>query len=236
MLPKVIALLAYLVGLAGAGLFMLFVLAMGSGYLTPRDADRGPAPWLINSALIVLFALQHSGMARCSFKATLVRWIPAELERSTYVAASGTAVALLVFFWQPLRGEPLWYGPIWIIAFSIIASLGIGVCCMWQNQGEFFGIAQAWSGVADLRGPLRMDGPYRYVRHPLMLGFLIAVWSQPVMPRELFMLNVGLTLYVLVAIRLEERDLVREFGTQYEEYRQQVPALIPFRVAILNKT
>jgi protein-S-isoprenylcysteine O-methyltransferase Ste14 len=232
MLPKVIASLAYVVGMAGAALFMLYLLATGSGLMPPRDAERGPTPWLVNGGLLALFALQHSGMARRAFKTTIVRWIPAELERSMYVAASGTIVALLACFWQPLPGALLWEGPLWIIVFSLLASLGIGWCCVWQNQGEFFGVAQAWSGVADLRGPLRIEGPYRYMRHPLMLGFLIAIWSQPVMPSELFMLNVGLTLYVLIAIRLEERDLVHEFGVAYEKYRNEVPGLVPIRLKL----
>lgn len=230
MLPRAIAVTAYLVGIAGAGIFFAYVVLTGSGLLPQRDAERGPLPWLINLGLLLMFALQHSGMARRSFKAWFVRGVPAELERSMYVAASGTAAALLICLWQPLPGKPIWHGPIWISAISLLAGLGIGVCCGWFDHASFFGLTQAWTGVAEIRGPLLVAGPYRYVRHPLMLGLLLALWAQPVMPPELFWLNAGMTCYILIAIRLEERDLCRDFGAEYEKYRRAVPMLIPWRV------
>jgi protein-S-isoprenylcysteine O-methyltransferase Ste14 len=226
MLTRALALMAYLVGIAGAGILFGYVVGTGAGFFPPRDTLRGPLPWLINIGLLFAFALQHSGMARQTFKTFLVRWIPADLERSIYVAASGTAVTLLVFFWQPLPGKPIWQGPTWIIAISLLAALGIGWCCGKFDHATFFGLT--YNG--DVCGPLRIEGPYRYVRHPLMLGLLIALWAQPIMPPELLLLNIGLTIYILIAIWLEERDLVREFGMAYEEYRRKVPALIPLRV------
>ncbi len=226
MLTRALALMAYLVGIAGAGIFFLYVVGTGAGFFPPLDTTRGPLPWLVNIGLLFAFALQHSGMARQTFKAFLMRWIPAELERSIYVAASGTVVTVLVVFWQPLPGKPIWQGPTWIVAISLLAAVGIGVCCGSFDHARFFGLTYQ----AEMRGPLRIEGPYRYVRHPLMVGTLIALWAQPIMPRELLMLNAGLTLYMLIAIRLEERDLVREFGDEYLKYRRKVPALIPFRL------
>ena len=226
MLPRTLALMAYLVGVAGAGIFFVYLVGAGTDFFPPRDTLPGPLPGLINIGLLFAFALQHSGMARQTFKNFVVRWIPAELERSIYVAASGTAVTLLVFFWQPLPGKPIWQGPTWIVAISLLAAIGIGVCCGWFDHAKFFGLTYN----AEKRGPLCIEGPYRFVRHPLMVGLLIALWAQPTMPRELLMLNAGLTFYILLAIRWEERDLVREFGEEYEKYRRKVPALIPFRV------
>ena len=232
MLSKAVALAAYLVGITGAGIFFAYVVGAGVGILAYRDAERGPLPWLINGGLLLLFALQHSGMARQSFKAVVMHWIPAELERAVYVGASGTVVTLLVFYWQPLPGRPVWHGPTWLVGISLIGALGVGVCATWFDHASFFGLTQAWTGNADVRGPLHIEGPYRYVRHPLMLGTFVALWGQPVMPRELFLLNAGMTIYILIAIPWEERDLVREFGEEYEKYQRAVPMLFPWRVFV----
>ena len=221
---KLFAGAAYFIGVAGAGVFFVYVVGAGTGYWPQREAKGQQQAILINAALLLLFALQHSGMARQTFKQRM----PAPLERSIYVATSGIILGTLTFFWQPLPGDPIWHGPIWIVAFSILAALGIGGCCAWLGQANFFGWTQAWTGPSATHEPLRVDGPYRYVRHPLMLGFLVAIWAQPILPTTLLMLNAGMTIYVVVAIRLEEQDLVAEFGEEYEKYRNAVPMLIPW--------
>jgi len=225
---KLTALAAYLIGSAGAGVFFAYVIGAGTGFWPRGEPADGPLPWAINLGWLLLFAVQHSGMARQSFKQWLTRWLPAALERSLYVAVSGILLAALTLGWQPLPGEPLWHGPLWIVAISLLAGLGAGLCCASFNHTAFFGLRQAWTGNADAAGPLRIDGPYRFVRHPLMLGLLISLWAQPIMPPELLMMNVGWTVYILVATRLEERDLVRDFGAAYEKYRSEVATLIPF--------
>jgi protein-S-isoprenylcysteine O-methyltransferase Ste14 len=226
---RIFAIIAYLIGLAGASVFMLYVLAAGIGLVECAEPPGdGVFPWLNNLGWLFLFAVQHSGMARQAYKDFIVRWIDVSIERSVYVLMSGIVLTLLTLFWQPLPGEPLWHGPLWIVAISLLGVLGIVVCAKWFDHNTFFGLTQAWTGNADTTGPLVIAGPYRYVRHPLMLGLLIALWGQPMMPPELAMLNAGMTIYVLVAIRWEERDLVRVFGMEYEEYRMNVPALIPF--------
>ncbi|MSQ94549.1 MAG: isoprenylcysteine carboxylmethyltransferase family protein [Gemmataceae bacterium] len=217
------AVIAYLIGLAGAGVFFAYVVGTGTGYLPRTEPTAGAGDWGKNVFLLTLFALQHSGMARLTFKQRL-----GVLGRSIYVATSGIVVTALVLFWEPLSGEPVWQGPIWIFAISVLGALGIIACCRWFDHGSFFGLTQAWTGESEIRGPLCIEGPYRYVRHPLMLGFLIAIWAQPIMPPELLMMNVELTVYVLIAIPLEERDLVRDFGEEYETYRTKVARLIPF--------
>jgi protein-S-isoprenylcysteine O-methyltransferase Ste14 len=226
---KLAALAAYLIGVGGASLFFAYVLATGAGILSRvGDAPGGVMPWAVNVGLLLLCAAQHSGMARQSFKQWITRWIPPTLERSLYVAASGVAIALLTVCWQPLSGDPIWHGPLWIAAISVLAALGLTCCCAWFDHAAFLGLTPAWTGNAPARGPLCIDGPYRYVRHPLMLGVLIALWAQPIMPPELLMMNGGWTIYILIAIWLEERDLLRDYGAEYEAYRKKVPALIPF--------
>lgn len=229
---RLAALAAYLLGTGGAGVFFAFVFGVGAGYW-PRNAPMdGALPWLIDFGWLLVFSLQHSGMARRAWKKWLTRWFPKALERSLYVAASGILLAALTFGWQPLPGESLWHGPLWIAAISLLAALGAGLCNVWFDHAAFFGLRQAWAGNSDAIGSLRIEGPYRYVRHPLMVGLLITLWAQPIMPPELLLLNAGMTVYILIAIRLEERDMVRVHGAAYEEYRRKVPALIPYRIFV----
>jgi protein-S-isoprenylcysteine O-methyltransferase Ste14 len=225
---KLLSVAAYLIGVAGVGVFLAYVIGIGTDFWPRGRAIDGMEPWHINLGLLFLFAIQHSGMARQTFKTKLTSLIPPSLERSIYVGASGIMVSAMTYYWQPLPGEPIWHGPIWIVAISL-AALGMGACCGSFDHWTFLGLRQAWTGEAEIREPLRIEGPYRFVRHPLMLGLLIAIWAQPIMPRELLMMNAGMTIYILGAIVLEERDLVRQFGEEYENYRRAVPALIPWK-------
>ncbi|HZZ77093.1 MAG TPA: NnrU family protein [Gemmataceae bacterium] len=226
---KVIAVVAYVIGIAGAAIYFAFVLGVGTGFLPRPDPVDGPLPWLIDLGWLMLFALQHSGMARRAFKRWWTSVIPATLERAIYVGCSGIAIVILTIGWQPLPGEPIWQGPVWIVGISLTAAAGIGICSAWFDHARFFGLQQAWTGKLDTWGPLRIEGPYRYVRHPLMVGLLIAIWAQPTMPTELLLLNAGISAYIFIAIQLEERDMIRQFGVAYRRYRRRVPALIPWR-------
>ena len=222
MLAKLFAVLAYLIGLAGAGFFFAYVVGSGTGLWQRGGHGIFPAPF--NLFLLLLFACQHSGMARQTFKKRF-----GSLGRSIYVATSGITLGALTGLWQELPGEPIWHGPSWIVAFSLLAALAIGCYCARFDHATFFGLRQAWTGTAGIREPLCVEGPYRYVRHPLMLGLLITLWAQPIMPRDLLMLNLGMTGYIIFAIGLEERDLAREYGEEYEKYRREVPVLIPWK-------
>ncbi len=228
MFRRTYAVIAYVIGLAGAGLFFAYVLGQGVG-VWPRDEATSVArSMIVNLALLVLFALQHSGMARSAFKYYFLRYFTECIERSTYVAASGLVLAALSLLWQPLPGAPIWHGPIAIVLLSLGAAANVGVCAAWFDHATFFGLTQGWTGVVPAAGKLRIEGPYRIVRHPLMLGLLVAIWVVPIMVPELLMLNLGMTAYILIAIRLEERDLVRVFGVDYEAYQRTVPAIVPF--------
>jgi protein-S-isoprenylcysteine O-methyltransferase Ste14 len=221
------AISAYLVGMAGAAMLAAYVVLSGLGVL-PRDEPAASAwPYVVNGGWLLLFAGQHSGMARQSFK----RLIPAKLERALYVLASGVLTLALPVVWQLLPGPNLWEGQYWLWVLGGTGAIGMVFCCGLFDHLEFFGLPQAGiGGAAPGTGTLRTDGPYRWVRHPLMLANLAFLWGQPTMPPELVMLNAGLTVYILIAIQLEECDLVRQFGQVYVDYRQRVPALIPWRL------
>jgi methanethiol S-methyltransferase len=222
------AMIAFFLGIGGGGIFLAYAFGTGTGYWPRGEPAAGIFPWLNNITWLILGALQHSGMARRSFKEWLTRFLPSTLERSVYVALSGLVLTGLTFSWQPLPGGPIWHGPAWI---SLLSILGLfcagGCCCFHHDHAAFVGLRQAWTGRT-ATGPLYTTGLYRFVRHPMILGLLLILWGQPIMQPELLLLNVGWTLYIVIGIHLEERDLADQFGAEYTAYRQKVGTLIPF--------
>lgn len=219
-----------------AGLYLVAFLANVPGL--PRTMDRGPdtspaTALSIDLGLLVLFGLQHSGMARPGFKRWWTKLVPAVVERSTYVLCSSLALALLCWQWRPLPTE-LWPANSATIALSFL-SAGIGglllLAASWQLEHfDLVGLRQVWCfalGRAYEPPRFRMPWLYRRVRHPLMLGALLLLWSAPELTVGRLVFNLGLTLYILVGIQLEERDLLQEFGAEYANYRQRVPMLLP---------
>jgi protein-S-isoprenylcysteine O-methyltransferase Ste14 len=220
--------------------FATFLYAVGfiGNFAVPRTID-GPlegsfaAALLVDLALLGLFAVQHSLMARPAFKRWLTRAVPAAAERSTYVLASSVALLLLFWQWRPLGGV------VWeitspsgrAVAYGVFA-LGwatVLVCTFLINHFDLFGLRQSWLA---LRGrpytPVRftMPGPYAVVRHPLYVGWLLAFWGTPTMTVSHLVFAVMTTAYILVAIQLEERDLVAAHP-EYVQYRRRVPMLMP---------
>jgi protein-S-isoprenylcysteine O-methyltransferase Ste14 len=205
----------------------------------PRTAPLGRA-LLVDVALLGLFAVQHSVMARRWFKARWTRLVPPEIERSTYVLFSSLALLLLFALWEPLGGS-VWSVEAFagrVVLYGLFA-LGFGlvlVSTFLINHFDLFGLRQAWLA---LRGrpytPLRFvtPGPYRLVRHPLYVGWFFAFWSTPTMTLSHLLFAAATTAYILIAIQLEERDLVAFHGSAYEEYRRRVPMLWPFRAGSL---
>jgi protein-S-isoprenylcysteine O-methyltransferase Ste14 len=200
----------------------------------PRRGPLGPA-LAINVGLLTLFAVQHSVMARPGFKDWWTRVIPKPLERSTYVLFSSLALILMFLLWQPLGGV-VWSveNPLGRFVLRAMFLFGWGlvlVSTFLINHFDLFGLRQVWLYL--LGRPyttLRFGtpGPYRLIRHPLYAGWLFAFWSTPTMTLAHLLFSVATTAYILIAIQLEERDLVREHGDSYDSYRQQVPMLIPF--------
>ncbi|MCQ2005533.1 methanethiol S-methyltransferase [Rhizobium sp. NRK18] len=230
-------LVAYLFSL----LTILYLIAFVAGLsVIPRSIDH-PAiglssthAVLVDLLLIAIFGLQHSLMARRSFKAAWTRLMPRAIERSGYLVFSCLAFLLLFTFWQPLPAllwdvreslaEPLLWAAFlagWLIAL---------VSTFLIDHLELFGLAQvrdAWRERSTGAPRFRQPFLYRLVRHPLYSGFLVAFWATPAMSYGHLLFSTGMTAYVLVAIRLEERDLLSLFGAEYQAYRLRVGKLIP---------
>ena len=189
----------------------------------------------IDVALLGLFAVQHSVMARKWFKEWWTRMVPAPLERSTYVLFSSVALILMFWLWRPLGGV-VWSveDPIGRMVLYGLFAFGFGlvlVSTFLINHFDLFGMRQVWLYL--LGRPyttLRFGtpGPYRLVRHPLYVGWLFAFWCTPTMTLAHLLFSLATSAYILIAIQLEERDLVREHGDAYDSYRRSVPMLVPF--------
>lgn len=223
--------------------FATFLYAIGfiGNFITPTtlDAPRSPDTnlWLavaVNTGLILLFGVQHSVMARPWFKKAWTRLIPEHLERATYVLFSSFALIAMFALWQPM-GLPIWTvsnpaARAALIALMLAGFLIVLVTTFLINHFDLFGLRQAWLYFTR-RAYTHLDfatpGVYRFVRHPLYVGWLLSFWATPTMTAA-HLLFAGLsTIYILAAIRWEERDLLDHHGHAYAIYRQQVPMLIP---------
>ena len=228
--------LSYLIFL---GTFLYAIGFIGNfGVPTTLDGARSGSlgvAFAVDVALLGLFAVQHSVMARKWFKAWWTRVIPHPLERSTYVLFSSLALILMFWLWRPLGGG-VWSvedpaGQIVLRSLFAFGWLTVLAATFLINHFDLFGLRQVW---LYLRGrpytALRFGtpGPYRIVRHPLYVGWLFAFWSTPTMTLAHLLFSVATTAYILLAIQFEERDLVREHGETYESYRRSVPMLVPF--------
>lgn len=191
---------------------------------------------LVDAALLLGFALQHSGMARAGFKQRWTRIVPQALERSSYVLAASGCLALLFWGWEPLGTGVLWRvtDPRGVYTLIALCFLGWGTliaATFMIDHFELFGVRQVIVAFRDRSLPdhqLVTPGLYRAVRHPIYLGFLIAFWSTPVMTVGHLVFALGTTAYILLAIPLEERDLVNKYGHAYLSYRKRVRMLLPW--------
>jgi methanethiol S-methyltransferase len=227
----------YLIGFVTDADFMV-----GGVHVVGKSIDRGglgdgaitATAVVVDVALLALFGFQHSIMARQGFKRWWTRIVPPSAERSTYVLASNICLIALLAGWYPITHE-VWRvaGEPWRMLVSITGLLGWAIALLSTlliDHFDLFGVRQVF---ARLRGRRPAEHPfttpflYRAVRHPLYLGFLIAFWATPHMTLGHLLFAAVNTGYILIAVRFEERDLLRVFGEQYGEYRRRVPMLIP---------
>jgi len=218
----------------------LYAIGFVGNFLVPRSMDSAAtgtfaAALAVDLALLLAFALQHSVMARPAFKRWWTQFIPEAAERSTYVLASSIAMIALFVFWRPLGGV-VWSVESPVPAFLLYVAFGFGwllllVSTFCINHFDLFGLRQVWlyfTGKPYTALAFTTPGPYRFVRHPIYVGWLFAFWATPTMTLTHLVFALATTAYILIAIRFEEHDLVDEFGDTYRNYRRDVPGLVPF--------
>jgi protein-S-isoprenylcysteine O-methyltransferase Ste14 len=217
----------------------LYSIAFIGDLAVPKTIDSGAAGPLVPSALIdlgllAIFAVQHSVMARPAFKAVWTRLVPPVVERSTYVLFATLALDLLCWQWRPLPATVWDVGP-GLAATVLWVLFGLGWALLLTstfliNHFDLFGLRQVWTyrRTGEVPPP-EFQTPlfYRLVRHPLYLGFLTAFWAAPVMSQGRLLFAAGSTAYVLIAIQLEEHDLIGVFGESYRDYRRRVSMILP---------
>jgi methanethiol S-methyltransferase len=231
-----------------AYLLFLGVLGYTVGFVAnvpwlPKTIDSGVTgdrlvALTIDLALLGLFAVQHSVMARRGFKQWWTRIVPKPAERSTYVLAASLAVALLLWQWRPLGGV-VWNfegapARMLLMSVSAVGWITLLVATFLINHFELFGLYQAYArlrGTTSTSPQFRTPGLYRMVRHPIYLGFILAFWGNPTMTEGHLLFAIATTGYIFVGIWFEERDLVAQFGAAYRAYRKRVPMIVPLPFA-----
>jgi len=240
MVKRIIAFSYGIVCYAAFLLVFLYAIGFVAGIVVPKtiDAGAGSVAWLalvVDLALLGLFALQHSVMARPAFKRWWTRLVPKSVERSTFVLASSAALALLFWQWRPIPAV-VWNiqnaaGRDLIWALAAAGWLTVFLATFMISHAHLFGVSQVWSRLLgrEARAPqFQTKWLYGHLRHPLMLGFLVAYWAAPSMSAGHLIFAAASTGYILMATLLfEERDLERFIGEPYREYRRRVPAFIP---------
>jgi protein-S-isoprenylcysteine O-methyltransferase Ste14 len=218
----------------------LYAIAFVGDFWVPKTIDSGgpeTAFWpalLINAGLLGLFAVQHSGMARRGFKEWWTNVVPEPIERSTYVLFTNVVLILLFWQWRPLTDVVWQVGAGWG-QYVLWGLFGLGwalvlVATFMISHAHLFGLKQVHEHMQgeELSAPdFQITGLYRYVRHPLNLGFIIAFWATPHMTVGHLVFALATTGYIFIAMVLEERDLIAQFGEQYRRYRERVPMIVP---------
>lgn len=232
------ALLYALIAYAAFNGWFLYAIAF-LGEWAPKSINDGPPCSLgealaVNVGIVLLFAVQHTIMARSGFKRWWTRIIPAALERSTFVLIAAVILSLLLWQWRPIPSD-LWKIEQPIVAGALRGLMLLGALTVLYttfliDHWDLVGLRQAWAsfkGEPPASPVFKEKSLYRWVRHPMMLGLIVWLWATPHMTWGHLLFAASLTAYVLIGVRIEERSLRQELGDSYEEYRRRVPMLVP---------
>ena len=234
--------LAVLYGIVAYVVFLaafLYAIGFVGNFVVPKRIDSGPPSdfWsalVVDLVLLGLFAVQHSVMARPAFKAWWTKIVSPSIERSTYVLLSSLLLFLLFWQWRPMPAV-IWSSSgalAWVLTALFWAGWAIVLLSTFMiSHFELFGLRQVflnWQGRASESPAFITRGFYNFVRHPIMVGFIIAFWATPTMTLGHLVFAIATTAYILIALQLEERDLVTHLGDAYRDYRKRVPMLIPW--------
>ena len=239
----------FIFGLIGYGVFLtafLYLIGFVGNFIVPKSIDSGPViPFnvaiLVNAALLALFAVQHSAMARPAFKRWWAKIVPPSVERSAYVMLSSSVLLILFWKWQAMT-EVIWtvenqFGRFILQACFWLGWLMVAGSTFMISHLDLFGLRQVYLRIRNIEYlpiPFRMTAFYRYVRHPSMLGFLIAFWASPLMTIGHLFFSIFMTGYIFIGIYLEERDSLNLNGDVFDQYRQEVPMIVPFFCRVMR--
>ena len=234
--------IAFVYGVASYLLFLVtFLYAIGftTNFLVPKSIDSGtPGPFgeslLINLLLLGVFAIQHTVMARPGFKAWWTQFVPQSVERSTYVLLASLALVLLFWQWRPMT-DVVWHvdnelGRMVLWALCAFGWFTVLLTTFMINHFDLFGLRQVYLNLRKTpysEVKFQLNFLYKLVRHPLMLGFLIAFWAAPTMTVGHLVFTLATTGYIFIALQFEERDLLKAHGQAYEDYRKRVRMILP---------
>lgn len=220
----------------------LYLFGFAGDVLVPKSVSLGRSPLsgfpsiLVNLALIALFGIQHSIMARPNFKHFWTQIIPQHLERSTFVLATNAVFILMYWLWQPMPVE-IWnlegtiFAPV-LWGVFLLGMVGVLLSSFMINHFDLFGLRQTFlyfQGKNYSALPFKVTGFYQWVRNPLMLGFLMSFWAAPVMTTGRLLFASGMTLYIFIGIYFEERNIAEHLGRPYAQYRSETSMILPLR-------
>jgi protein-S-isoprenylcysteine O-methyltransferase Ste14 len=241
-MAKILAVLYGVVAYAAFFVTILYAIGFVGNFVVPKSIDSGEEgpvglAIVVNVCLMALFAIQHTIMARPAFKEWWTKFVPRPIERSTFVLAASALLALLFWQWRPIGGI-VWQvdapaGRAVLVGASLVGWLLVFYSSFLIDHFDLFGLQQVVLYFREkpyTHPPFKQASVYKLIRHPLMLGFLIAFWFTPTMTYGHLLFSCVITGYIFFGIHMEERDLNKLLGSDYAAYRKETPMILPLKL------